>query len=62
MIKTFPDAYSFGKNTLQNEIFGSKEIDKIQKSIKDKWSKIKTIRTKYEALGGSLFDFEFLQK
>lgn len=59
LIKTFPDVYSFGKNTLQNEIFGSKEIDKIQKSIKDKWSKIKTIRTKYEALGGSLFDFEF---
>lgn len=59
LIKTFPDVYSFGKNTLQNEIFGSKEIDKIQKSIKDKWSKIKTICTKYEALGGSLFDFEF---
>ncbi|MEF3692002.1 MAG: AAA family ATPase [Candidatus Moraniibacteriota bacterium] len=44
---------------MQNEIFGSKEIDKIQKSIKDKWNKIKTIHTKYEALGGSLFDFEF---
>ncbi|MFA4818016.1 MAG: AAA family ATPase [Parcubacteria group bacterium] len=59
LIKTFPDVYSFGKSTLQNEIFGSKEIEKIQKSINDKWSKIKTIRTKYEALGGSLFDFEF---
>lgn len=59
LIKTFPDVYSFGKSTLQNEIFGSKEIDKVQKSIKDKWSKIKTIRTKHEALGGSLFDFEF---
>lgn len=59
LIKSFPDIYSFGKDTLQNEIFGSKEIDKIQKSIKDKWNKIKTIHTKYEALGGSLFDFEF---
>lgn len=59
LIKTFPDVYSFGKTTLQNEIFGGKEIEKIQKSIKDKWNKIKTIRTKYEALGGSLFDFEF---
>lgn len=60
LIKTFPDIYSFGKDILQNEIFGSKEIDKIQKSIKDKWNKIKAIRTKYEALGGSLFDFEFI--
>ncbi|MFA5109335.1 MAG: AAA family ATPase [Patescibacteria group bacterium] len=59
LIKTFPDVYSFGKTTLQNEIFGGKEIEKFQKSIKDKWNKIKTIRTKYEALGGSLFDFEF---
>jgi predicted ATPase len=59
LIKTFPDVYSFGKTTLQNEIFGGKEIEKIQKSIKDKWNKVKTIRTKYEPLGGSLFDFEF---
>jgi len=59
LIKTFPDVYSFGKTTLQNEIFGGKEIEKIQKSIKDKWNKIKAIRTKYDALGGSLFDFEF---
>ena len=60
IIKTFPDVYSFGETTLQNELFGGKEVEKIQKSIKDKWNKIKTIRTKYEALGGSLFDFEFL--
>jgi len=60
IIKTFPDVYTFGETTLQNEIFGGKEVEKIQKSIKDKWNKIKTIRTKYEALGGSLFDFEFL--
>lgn len=59
IIKTFPDVYSFSKTTLQNEIFGGKEIEKIQKSIKDKWNKVKAIRTKYEALGGSLFDFEF---
>jgi len=59
LIKTFPDSYSFGESTSQNEIFGGKEIEKIQKSIKDKWNKVKTIRTKYEALGGSLFDFEF---
>lgn len=59
LIKTFPDVYSFGESTLQNEIFGSKEIEKIQKSIKDKWSKVKNIRTKYEALSGTLFDFEF---
>jgi len=59
LIKTFPDVYSFGKSTLQNEIFGGKEVEKIQKSIKDKWNKIKAIRTKYETLGGSLFDFEF---
>lgn len=59
IIKTFPDIYSFGETTLQNEIFGGKEIEKIQKSIRDKWNKIKTIRTKYEVLGGGLFDFEF---
>jgi len=59
IIKTFPDVYSFSKTTLQNEIFGGKEIEKIQKSIKDKWNKVKAIHTKYEALGGSLFDFEF---
>jgi len=59
LVKTFPDVYSFGKTTLQNEIFGGKEIEKIEKSIKDKWNKVKAIRTKYEALGGSLFDFEF---
>jgi len=60
IIKTFPDNYSFGESTLQNEIFGGKEVDKVQKSIKDKWNKVKNIRTKHEALGGSLFDFEFL--
>lgn len=59
VIKVFPDKYSFGESTLQNEIFGSKEIEKNQKAIKEKWRKIKTIREKYEALGGSLFDFEF---
>jgi len=59
IIKTFPDKYSFGKTTKQNEIFGGREIEKIQKSIKDKWSKIKTIRGKYEALAGTLFNFEF---
>lgn len=59
VVKVFPDKYSFGESTLQNEIFGSKEIEKNQKAIKEKWRKIKTIREKYEALGGSLFDFEF---
>jgi len=59
LIKTFPDVYSFGKSTLQNEIFGSKEIEKIQKSIKDKWSKVKALHTKYPQLGGTFFDFEF---
>ena len=59
IIKTFPDKYTFGKATLANDIFGGKEIEKIQKSIKDKWEKIKVIRSKYEALAGDLFDFEF---
>mgnify|MGYP000882384567 FL=1 len=59
LIKTFPDKYSFGEDTLQNEIFGNEDIEKIQKSIKDKWNKVKNIRTRYEALGGSIFDFEF---
>lgn len=59
IVKTYPDKYSFGETTLQNEIFGGKEIDKIQKSIKDKWGKIKVIRGKYEVLAGTLFDFEF---
>ncbi|MBI3627515.1 MAG: AAA family ATPase [Candidatus Sungbacteria bacterium] len=59
IIKTFPDKYTFGETTLQSEIFGGKEIEKIQKSIKDKWEKIKLIRGKYEALAGNLFDFEF---
>lgn len=59
IIKTFPDKYSFGETTLQNEIFGGKEVEKIQKSITDKWEKVKVIRGKYEALAGNLFDFEF---
>lgn len=59
IIKIFPDKYSFGETTLQNEIFGDKEIGKIKKSIKDKWEKIKSIRGKYGALAGNLFDFEF---
>ncbi len=59
VIKTFPDQYSFGETTLQNEIFGGKEIEKIQKSIRDKWEKTKVIRGKYETLTGDLFDFEF---
>ena len=59
IIKTFPDKYSFGETTLKNEIFGGKEIEKTQKLIKDKWEKIRTIRNKYEALAGNLFDFEF---
>ncbi len=59
IIKTFPKDYSFGEETLQNEIFGGKEIEKVKKSIKDKWTKIKAIRSKNDALGGSLFDFEF---
>ena len=59
LIKTFPDEYNFGNSTLENEIFGGKEIDKIQKSIGDKWSKIKSLHGKYPALGGSLFDFDF---
>lgn len=59
IVKTFPDVYSFGESTSRNEIFGGKEIEKIQKSIKEKWSKVKTIYGKYEALGGSVFDFHF---
>jgi len=59
IIKTFPDKYTFGETTLVNDVFGGKEIDKIQKSIKDKWEKVKVIRGKYEALAGDLFEFEF---
>ncbi|MBU4216923.1 ATP-binding protein [Candidatus Parcubacteria bacterium] len=60
LIKTFPDNYSFGQCTSQKEIFSHEEIEKTKKTIMDKWSKIKTIRLGYEALGGDLFDFEFL--
>ncbi len=59
IIKTFPDIYTFGKTTKENELFGTKEVEKIQKSIKDKWSKIKALHTKYPQLGGISFDFEF---
>ncbi len=59
IIKTFPDTYAFGKDTLRNDLFGEKEIEKIQKSIKDKWSKVKALHTKYPQLGGTFFDFEF---
>lgn len=60
VIKIFPDQYSFGESTRDNEIFGGKEIEIIQKSIKEKWKMIKSVRKKYEALGGGLFDFDFL--
>lgn len=59
IIKTFPDIYTFGKTTKENELFGTKEIEKIQKSIKDKWSKVKALHIKYPQLGGISFDFEF---
>jgi len=59
IIKTFPDIYTFGKTTKENELFGTKEIEKIQKSIKDRWSKVKALHTKYPQLGGISFDFEF---
>lgn len=59
IIKTFPDTYTFGKTTKENDLFGTKEIEKIQKSIKDKWSKVKALHTKYPQLGGTFFDFEF---
>lgn len=59
IIKTFPDSYTFGKDTLKNDLFGTKEIEKIQKSIKDKWGKVKALHTKYPQLGGTSFDFEF---
>ena len=59
IIKTFPDTFSFGENTLKNDLFGAKEIEKVKKLIKDKWNKVKTFHTKYPQLGGTLFDFEF---
>ncbi len=59
IIKTFPDIYTFGKTTKENELFGTKEIEKIQKSIKEKWGKVKILHTKYPQLGGVSFDFEF---
>lgn len=59
IIKTFPDTYTFGKTTKENDLFGTKEIEKIQKSIKDKWSKVKALYAKYPQLGGTIFDFEF---
>lgn len=59
IIKTFPDVYTFSKTSKENEIFGAKEIEKTQKSINDKWSKVKSLQTKYPQLGGTVFDFEF---
>lgn len=59
IIKTFPDIYTFGKTTKENELFGTKEIEKIQKSIKEKWGKVKILHTKDPQLGGVSFDFEF---
>jgi len=59
LIKIFPDVYLFGESTWQNEIFGDKEIEKIQKSIKNKWGKVKTLHAKYPQLGGAIFDFNF---
>ena len=59
IIKTFPDTYTFGKETLKNDLFGAKEIEKIHKSIRDKWNKVRALHTKYTQLGGTIFDFEF---
>jgi len=59
VIKTFPNIYTFGASTLENELFGGKEIEKIQKSIKDRWGKVKSLHAKYPQLGSNLFDFEF---
>ncbi len=59
VIKIFPDRYSFRENTLENEIFDSEKIEKVQKSIEDKWNEVKKIREENTVLGGELFDFDF---
>jgi len=59
VIKTFPNIYTFGTSTIENELFDDKEIEKIQKSIKDRWGKVKLLHAKYPQLNGNLFDFEF---
>ncbi|MBN1384810.1 MAG: AAA family ATPase [Elusimicrobia bacterium] len=59
VIKTFPNNYTFKTSTQKNELFKDKEIEKIQKSIKSRWEKIKSLHVRYSQLGGKLFDFEF---
>ena len=62
IIKTFPDTYTFGTGTLdtwKNDLFGGKEIEKTQGSIKNKWREVKALHTQYPQLGGTPFDFEF---
>ncbi len=58
IIKSFPDQYSFGEDTLKNEIFDDKEIEKIKKSIKDKWDKLKAIGAQNKSLEASLLDLD----
>ncbi len=59
VIKTFPDSYRFGKETLEDDIFGKNDLERLEKSIINKWDKIKGLHVKHTQLGGTLFDFEF---
>lgn len=61
IIKTFPNLYSFEKSSLKSDIFGSRDIQKAQKSVKSKWNKVKStvMRTRNESLKKRLFKFDF---
>lgn len=59
IIKSLPNKYALSDSSLENDVFGSKEIVKHKESIKDKWHKVKSLHGKYQ-LGGTLFEFEFL--
>ena len=59
IVKTFPNQYAFGTDTLSNELFGDREVQKVKKAIGENWLKIKSIHSKDPKLGGLVFDFEF---
>jgi predicted ATP-dependent endonuclease of OLD family len=60
IIKKFPDEYVLGQGTLEKEISNNNEIKKIQKSLLEKWNKVKVIREKYPQIGGNFFTFDFV--
>lgn len=60
VIKKYPKEYSIGQGNEKIEALLNIEFNKVMESLRDKWAKVKKIHSAHEALGGDLFEFEFI--